>query len=219
MRKKIIFITLLLVLSITHVNAMTYGGCDYSIVARLKKIVNNINLSYDYKMVNGMPNFSITINNVVEGMYFLDTNTGLKYYYKDTKNGEITINNYLGHSGAYKFYADLQNCSNVTLGSKYYDFPSYNYHYNSELCKEIPNFSLCKKWVSVNLTEDELKKEIEKYRNKGEVIEKEEPVSEFSLLNYIIELYTTYYYYIFIAIIFICGIIIIIKRRKDSFKL
>ena len=45
--KKIILILLLSFMFINS-SALTYGGCDYSTVSRMKSIVKNINISYDY---------------------------------------------------------------------------------------------------------------------------------------------------------------------------
>ena len=62
--KKIVFIILMLIF-INRVNALTYGGCEYKEVTRMKSIVSNVNISYDYSMDEyNNPNFSVTINNI-----------------------------------------------------------------------------------------------------------------------------------------------------------
>ena len=45
MRNKILFIILSLCF-ISNIGALTYGGCEYSDISRLKSLLTNINLSY-----------------------------------------------------------------------------------------------------------------------------------------------------------------------------
>lgn len=221
MSKKIIILILSLFIQ-TNIYALTYSGCDYSYISKLKKITNNINVSYDYRMENNYSYFDVTINNITPDMYFVDTQDYKTYHYSDTNNGEITIKNYTGNSGSYKFYTSKTECNNVLLGTKYYKFPTYNQYHNHKLCEDIPNYILCKKWVEINLTESEFEDKILRY--KDSLIEDEENIEDKieykeSNFNKFIDFYINYYYYIFIVIILVCSIIIVIKRKKDSFKL
>ena len=53
-----------------YISALTYGGCDYSDVARMKSIVTNINLSYDYKIIDNEAYFDVTLSNLTKDIYF-----------------------------------------------------------------------------------------------------------------------------------------------------
>ena len=222
MNKKVLFILLCFFLLKLDVFGLTYNGCDYSTISKMKSLVTNVNITYDYEIVNGEPRFSVTLTNVFEGTYFVDSNGMKKYYYSDTNNGEITITNYDGRSGSYRFYSALADCEGTSLGKKYYSFPAYNTYYGSDECKDIPNFSLCQKWVNTNYGYDKFKTLADQYRKKlEESSKKKEELVEYNptFLDRIIEIYVNNYFYFLLGIIFVCGIIIIIKRRKDSFKL
>lgn len=217
MKKLILF----LIISFSFINsfALTYGGCDYSTVSRMKSIVSNINISYDYSIINNEAYFNVTINNLTDDIYFYDTVTRRNYYYSDTNNGEITIYNYT-NSGSYKFYSNNSSCLNVSLGNKYYKFPEYNYYYGDPLCSNIPNYSLCQKWGNVSYSRAEFEQMVNEYKNTKEEVEEEIVIEyEKTIIDKIVELYINYYYYFFGSIILILTPIIIVSNRKNRFKL
>ena len=222
MKKKFVLFLFILLLKISGVSALTYNGCDYSTISRMKSLVTNVNITYDYRIINNKAYFDVTLTNVFPGSYFTDLNTGITYTYENTNNGEITIKNYEGNSGTYKFYSSLSECPATFLGNKYYKFPTYNIYYNSEECKDIPNFSLCQKWVSVNYSSTTFKEKVGEYKeslNDINEADEQEIVYDKTFLDRIVELYINNYYYFLVAIIFICCVIMIINRRKNRFKL
>ena len=81
MKKKIIFILFILLFYKTSVSALTYGGCDTSVIARMKQVVANINISYDYKIINDKVYYDVTISNLTNDIYVRD-NYGNREYYK-----------------------------------------------------------------------------------------------------------------------------------------
>lgn len=218
MKKNILFILVSFIF--TNSSALTYDGCDYSTIARMKSIVSNINISYDYKIVNNDAHFSITLNNLTEDIYFKDTNSGNVYYYSNTNKGEIIIHDYSGVSGSYKFYSNNNNCKGMSLGTKYYSFPSYNKYYNDPLCESIPNYSLCQKWVNVNYSRDEFENLVSEYLNTEEGV-KEKIMIEYSksFLDKVIQFYIDYYWIILGSLILIGVIVIFIYNRKNRFNL
>ena len=221
MKRIILILFGLMGLIMTNVSALTYGNCDYSTVSRLKSLVSNVNLSYDYHIDDGEVYFDITLTNIPNGVYFRDTSTNLTYTYQNTLNGEIIIKNYSVSSGSYKFYSYTYGCDNISLGTKYYRFPVYNIYYNHSLCADIPNYSLCQKWVKSSITYERFKKLVNDYKeslkSKNEEPKKEEQVK--SILDIIFGIYINYYYYILIFVIITCSLIIYIKQKKDKFKL
>lgn len=218
MKKFILFI--LISFMFINSSALTYGGCDYSTVARMKSIVSNINVSYDYKIVDNQVSFSITLNNLTEDIYFKDTGSGNIYYYSNTNDGEITINNYSGVSGSYKFYSNNNNCRGISLGTKYYSFPSYNKYYNDPLCADIPNYSLCQKWAKVNYSREEFENSISEYLDTKEEVEEKITIEySKSFLDKVIQFYIDYYWIILGGLILIGIPVIIIYNRKNRFNL
>lgn len=216
MKKIVLF--LLTGFCFANCSALSYGGCDYSDVVRMKAIVSNINISYDYKIVDDEAYFDVTINNLTNDIYFYDTANKKNYYYSDSNNGEIIIYNY-SKSGGYKFYSNNNSCYGIALGNKYYNFPKYNTYYNDPLCLDIPNYSLCQKWKQVNVSRTEFEEMVNQYKN----VEKEEQEITIqyqkTTVDKLIEFYINYYYYFFGGIIIILTPIIIIKNKKNRFDL
>lgn len=218
MRKYILFLIIVL-FTFNGVDALTYGGCDYSVISRLKSLVTNVNITYDYTMENNYPSFNVTITNITPDMYFYDTVMRRNYYYGDTNNGEITIYGYTGTSGNLKFYSNVGECYGVSLGTKYYKFPKFNSYYNSDLCQGMWDYSICQKWADINYSYTEFKDKIEEYKNSDE--EQEEVVIEYQkgFFDKLIEFYINYYYIILGLIIIVFGTIIFINSRKNRFNL
>lgn len=224
MKRRIVYIFLIIGLFFTFntiCEALTYGGCEYSEISRLKSLVSNINISYDYYIENNRAYFNITLNNIVPGMYFVDSNTNQKYNYYNSIEGEIVLTGYKD-SGKFNFYSELNACYGIKLGSKYYRFPTYNFYYENSLCDGNQNHSLCKKWANITYSYDEFRNLIEEYnKNKDELDEnvENEVIYEKTYLDVFVNFYVKYYYFILIGIIVICVIVMIINRRKNKFDL
>jgi len=120
MRKKIILLIITVLIGLNKVKAITYGGCDSSTISRLKSLVTNINVTYNYHISDNRVYFDVTLTNITPGMYFWDEITNQTYTYNDTVDGEITLYNYDNQSGSYKFYSQVNGCEGVVLGTKYY---------------------------------------------------------------------------------------------------
>lgn len=214
--KKKIFILILYFLIIDNVSALKYGNCDYSTIARYKSLVSNVNIVYDYKILNNIAYFDVTITNIVPGMTFKDSNTQKIYTYKDTVNGEIVISNYT-ESGNYKFYIDELGCTNKIIGTKYYRFPIYNAYSLYDECKGKENYNVCKKWLNKKITYDEFNKSLNN-RNEENIKIDEENKDVKGIFDYIIEFYVNYYYIVLPIIIIVCCIVIYLKWKKEKFK-
>lgn len=225
MKKKNIVITFLFfILSyviVFDVAALSYGGCEYSQISRLKSFVSNINISYDYYILDNKAYFNITLNNIVPGMYFVDSKTGNIYNYSNTIGGEITLTNYTNTNGRFSFYSELSACYGVKLGNKYYNLPNYNTYYVDPLCDKNRNSTLCQKWSNVNYSYSDFKKMIDEYNQDTEAQEKEEIkiTYEKTFIDILVKFYTEYYYFVLIGIIVICNIVIIINKKKNRFDI
>ena len=201
------------------IEALTYGGCEYSEVARLKSIVSNINISSDYYIKDNRAYFNITINNVVPEIYFIDSTTGEKYTYNNSSDGEIIIYDNFQSSGHYDFYSALDKCYGVKLSNKYYNLPTYNSYYTDPLCKANPNYSLCKKWADVNYSYDEFKMVIQEYNDNKNKKDDNLVVYEETILDMIVKFYIENYYFILISIIVVCVGGILIYKKINRFDL
>jgi len=219
MKKKILFFIVSILFINIDIYALTYGGCDYSSVSELKALIGNINISYDYHMSGSNVYFDITLNNIPENVYFVDTLSNITYTYSNTQNGELTIRDYTGVSGSYKFYSAISACQGISLGTKYYTFPTYNPYYTSDICSDIKEFSLCQKWANVKYSKDEFERLVYQYKYASNMEENNEIEYNKSILDNIIEFYLKYYYLVLGGIIIVFGGAIIIKMRKDRFKL
>ena len=224
MKKKFLIVLFILTSVIFKINAkaLSYGGCEYSQISRLKSLVSNVNITYDYYIQNNQAYFNVTLSNLVPEVYFIDSNSNIKYTYSDSKNGEITIYNQINSQVSYKFYSNLNMCFGVKLSTKYYKMPTYNMYYNSDLCKDAENYNLCKKWTKNNYSYDEFEKLLTDYKNKKaeESDETEiEIIYEKTFLNYFIDFYVDYYYLLLIGIIVICLIIMHINKKKNRFDI
>jgi len=216
----LLFVNLLFCFKI-EVRSLTYDGCEYSEISRLKSIVSNVNMVYDYYTLNNSIYFSITLTNITPDIYFIDSSTGITYNYGNTIDGEVTISGYRHKTGNYKFYSALNKCYGVKLSNKYYNLPTYNIYYADDLCKENSNYSLCQKWANVSYSYDEFKYLIEEYNKKNdiELEEKNDIIYERTYLDLIVNFYTKYYYFILIGIIIVCVAIMIINKKKNSFDI
>ena len=219
--KKIIFLMFMLFINVCSVFSLTYGGCEYSRISRLKSLISNINIYYDYRIVDSQAYFDVTLVNIPNDIYIYDTLNNKYYYNTDIIDGKMTIYNYSDIGGSYKFYSSLNECYGISLGSKYFNFPKYNIYYTDPICSDISNFSACQKWVKNSYSYDEFKKIVYDYKNKVVIdTEEQEKIKyEKSIVDKVAMFYVKYYYYILIGIIVICGSIILINKRKNRFKL
>ena len=219
--KKITIAVIMFFLGLFYAKALTYGGCEYSQISRLKSIVNNINISYDYHETNEEIYFDVTINNLTNDIYLYDSGLNTYYYFSDTNNGELVIRNYSINSGTYKFYSNLSDCNGLSIGSKYYKFPVYNQYFNDPICDDIKGYGLCQKWIDNSYTYDRFKSLVLQY--KSSLNKKDETKNEIEyetgFIDLLTKIYTKYYYIFLIAIIAICGLIMYISNKRNSFKL
>lgn len=219
MKKKIIFILFILLFYKTSVSALTYGGCDTSVIARMKQVVANINISYDYKIINDKVYYDVTISNLTNDIYVRD-NYGNREYY-NYNNGELVIPNIDNNSLSLRFNSNINDCRGLLLGTRYDQFPIFNKYYDDEVCKNMEDFLYCNKWTPKEYSYEEVQTAVKKY-NEGLNNNPEEPTKEIykkTLFDKIIDFYVKYYIVFLVGIIGICIVIILIHRKKNQFKI
>ena len=216
MKKKIIFMVLMF-LSFIKVSALSYAGCDFSDVSRMKQIVSNINVSYNYRIVNDEAYFDVIISNLTNEIYVTDNYFKTNFY---SSNGELVIPNVKANSIYLKFNSNRQECKGLLLGNKYEQFPIFNKYYDDKVCSNTP-ISYCDKWVNKAYTLEEIKEAIDKYNNSinDQPEDPTEVVYKKNILDKIIEFYTKYYYFILAGIIIFSTVIIVVNKKKNQFKI
>lgn len=210
--KKIILFVICFFANMLLVNA----SCDYTRVANLKKIASNVNITYDYKIVDNKAYFDITFANLKNDIYIYDS-FHEKAYFND---GEVTIRDF--ESGiSYRFFikSNDSSCKDDILFTKYVNLPKYNMYYGDPLCEGIEDYTLCQRWGSYYVSSyAEYKEQIMKYK---ESLNKKTDIKDNknnkTLKDIVFDFLLDYYYIILIVIIVICMSIIIYKNKKDRF--
>lgn len=221
--KRILLIICIFFLTPKVVFARSKTSCDYTLLANLKKLASNINVTYTYYIKDNEAYFDITLTNLQENIYFTD-NYNRTYYYSNTLGGVITIPGYKSGKVTFTFYSNDSECLNEKLSVKYANLPYYNSFYNYEECKGIEEFSLCQKWTENNYGYDEFiqQTDIYKYNKNRNKIDNNE-IIEKKLFEKIVDLYLTYYYIItplfILAVLGIMYSIKYIKYRLNRFNI
>lgn len=210
--KRIIFL-LILFLFIPKVNAL---NCQFSEMARAKKLASNVNISYDYVEKNNSVTFSINLLNLHKDIYFVDETNGKIYNY--SKN-EINLSNYKsGQTVKYTFYSTHPDC-NEPLVTLRVVLPTYNQYYKDQVCVGAETYSLCQKWSSHGLAYDEFVKKVNEYKeslNKKQENNNSEKIEQNSFINALISLLVDYYIYITIFFILLVVAVILYRKRNDN---
>ena len=212
MKKVLLLISLIMLFP---VSAYAYS-CDYNEQARLRRIASNVMTSYEYVENNDNVTFNVTLTNITNEIYILDTTTNKKYYYNGSN--EITINGYGPNTNIrYLIYPTKNDCMASFLTTKYVNTPYYNKFYKDELCKG-KTYSICNKWVKVSLTYDEFVKTINELDNKKN--EEVDVIDQENEKDTIFDIITSFIFKNYLYIIAIGGTTIIIvefiKSRKKN---
>lgn len=217
--KKIYLFILMLVLPIT-VFARAKTGCNYSLLSKLKKYASNVNIVYDYKIVNNEAYFNITINNLVPDIYVLDETSGKTYNYSSSNNGELVISDVHGvQKLKFKIISSNAGCNDETLLTSYVTLPVYNKYSTDPLCDGLDNYKLCYTFLDTGLTYEEFKENVEAYRNRKPA-EEEEPVnSEHVKTEWekFLDFMMKYGIYIMAGLAIIITIISVRRSKKNKF--
>lgn len=188
--------------------------CPDSEKVNYQSLAKNISYSYDYVEENESVHFNVTFVNIPEGFYLKDLNSKQAYNYSGS---EMTINNLeQGKNLKYGVYTTSIGCDGILLYTHYITLPYYNPYYKDELCNGVKNFMYCNKWVNKQITYEEFKGNIEKYKNKvnsNNIVEEED--NDFNVLNIIVDFYLKYYF-IILPVIIIIGVIVIKNYNKEQ---
>lgn len=213
MRKLQCFLLFMFILLIPYnANAL----CSSQEKARLKKLVSNINVSYDYKIVNNDAIFQIKFSNVSPELYFKDVNQNVYKTYSWEEN-EIILYDYPdGGSNNFIFYAN-KTCSGEKVGNIYVNLPTYNPFYQLSVCDGASEYKLCQKWVKHSLNRIEFINNVKEYKTTNGIIDDSEIHKQISIVDFAVSFIRMYGIYALIIIIVVILIIKIIRYKKDTF--
>lgn len=188
--------------------------CEYSSFVKIQKHAMQVNITSSFEEKDESVTYSITVYNLRQNQYVVDTSTGKQYSYGYDKNNpsEVTINN-IEKSGIYKFevYSLDNDCNDNPLNTIYVTLPTYNKYYKDKLCKGIENYKLCQRWFGTSITYEQFRNQVSEYKASLNQNSSEE---EQSFFDYILELYIDNYYIILPILIFILLVPIYIIYQK-----
>lgn len=163
--------TFVLFMSLTPL--ISNADCDYTKIAELSRKASNVNITYDYEIVNHNPNFYVDITNVTNDIY-------IKSDYYNEKDEVFTSNitrTYIASDITIKYYiySNDDDCKGTLLLTKYLNIPYYNRYSETKICKNNPKFKYCALWMNTSgLTDDEFSKYFATYHDSNVVIPKKE---------------------------------------------
>lgn len=212
MKKILKYLLILLVFLIPNT---IKASCSSSEKARLKRIISNINISYDYEIINNDAVFSIKFSNLNPEIYFVDQFNN--YYTQYNQNNEIILYNFAdGKSYTFTFYG-TNTCAGEKISNLYATTPTYNPYYKLSVCDNAKEFELCQRWVSHSLSRGEFINKVNEYKNKNEIIDNTEVNKQISIIDFAMSFIRMYGLYIAGAIIIIIIVIKFIRYKKDTF--
>lgn len=127
--------------------------------------------------------FNLIFNNITENLVLRienDYNDEVIYVkYDDTDNGQYILewkNIYQVTTFKYTILAsDKTNCEDEILKEGIYTLPKYNIYYNHQKCDTIPNYYLCKKYITTEVDSETF---FEKVNSHLKSLEKKEEEKE-----------------------------------------
>lgn len=212
--KKLKYFALFVLLIVIPFN--TKAACSSQEKARLKKIVSNINISYDYEITGNDAFFSVKFSNLNPELYFKNPSGNIHQIYS-LENNELVLYNYAdGGSYNFKFYG-VNSCSGEEIGNLYVTLPSYNPLYQLSVCDNAKEYKLCQKWVKHSLNRIEFEKKVNEYKNSNGIIDDSEINKQISVIDFAMSFIKMYGLYIVIVIVVIIFVVKFIRYKKDSF--
>lgn len=224
MKRYLTLLSVTILLMILPIKVSAAGLCENKVLSDYKSLASNINIYYTYSMQDGKPVFDITLSNIYEDIYIVDTTRNKTYKYKDfTSDYELILKGYTDNQTVkFQIYTSTKGCYGQLLSTRYVPLPNYNEYAKDKICVGAEEYSLCQKWGAMSLSYDEFVSKVEKYKeskNKPPVEEKEEN-KILTFLEMIFKFVGNYYVFLVGGIIIIILIIAAIRNvsvRKNQF--
>lgn len=190
--------------------------CDNSLKIEYSQMAKNISVNYEYVESDNDITFSVKFSNIPEGFSIEDYYSGTTYSY----NGpELIIPAEKSKSYVFNVYIPNTPCHMEVLYKHYITIPAYNSYYKDEICNDIRDYKLCNKWLNINISYDEWKSKVQKYKDSlakktDNIIEEKKQ----GLFDIIVGFYSEYYIFILPGLIVLCfGGIYLYNKKHDLF--
>lgn len=244
--KKIIAVFLMLVVMLSWTSVDAASLCSYERQVELKKIASAVKLTYEEAEEEVDPDtygppdspvegdgilyrnyFEIKLLNLTEDIYVKlenSYNDDVKYIrYEDTDEGTFSIdwkNTEEVVTFTYTiFTSNKTECVNEKLSSGMFTIPKYNRYHNSVICEDIPDYYLCQKYISTNVTFESFYENVNYYLEKNKNEDKnEEEKEKGKVVNNIFDFLKDNKIIIIASILFVGGVVttvIVVKKRRS----
>lgn len=181
--------------------------CDDNHVASLKKLANDVEVSYEYIQDDNVVNiYNLTFTGMIND--FIVIGDKKQYSYDSFNEGILSIQKRYG-TYQFNFYSDA--CPNILLVTKEVKLPKFNTYSLTSECAKLKDYDLdvCDEWYQPEITDEVFYSMIDKYIDDDN--------EKIGLWGEIISFIQKYYLYLVGAVALIIVIIIgIIIYRKRS---
>lgn len=191
--------------------------CNNDDKERLQKLANNIGVILEEVDNKGELYFNATFTGVAKGLMIISSDDVI--YPGVGTDKEIVINN-LSSNTNYNFEikgSNVNSCFDTTFRKVTLNLPKYNIYYKDQVCNDIPEYSLCQKWNSTDISYDEFLDKVSKYKNNKKEIKIDKQIEINKKFNFL-AFYKKYYWYAFGGLLIILGLLIYfwIKENKRN---
>lgn len=125
---------------------ITHAECDYQRQAELSRLASNVQISYNYAIVNGSPEYTVNISNITNDIYMTDS-LGSTFASKNEFSQKYYIWN---NEVDYTIYSNDNNCKGEVLLTKHISFPRYNQYSVLPECQKYASSELCSIWYDTS---------------------------------------------------------------------
>lgn len=224
MKRYLILLVLAMIMMTLPSKVSAASLCENRVLSDYKSLASNINIHYTYSMKDDKPVFDITISNIYEDIYVVDSSKNKTYKFKDfTSDYELILKGYSDNQTIkLQFYTSTTGCYGQLLSTRYVTLPNYNEYSSDEVCNGAEEYSLCQRWGAMSLSYEEFVSKVNNYKegkNKPPIVEEEE-TKKLSLAEIIFKFIGSYYVFLVSGIIIIILIIAAIRNislRKNQF--
>jgi hypothetical protein len=231
MKRYLMLLSIVFLLLALPEKANAAGLCENKTLSDYRSLAGNINITYDYRMVDGrmalldgQPIFDVTISNIYDDIYIVDTSTNKTYTYKSfSSETELIIKGYKDNQKIkYQIYTSATGCYGQLLTTRYVTFPNYNEYSADEICKGAEEYSMCQRWGAVSGTYEEFVAKVTTYKeNKNKPIPEEKIPSQFAtFMEKVFKFIGDYYIFLVAGVVIIILVVAAIRNisvRKNQF--
>lgn len=227
MKKVLLFVFVFFMFSLN-----VFADCSYTEQAELLNKAANVKASYEIKnevvhfvdMDANIDYFNIQLYNLSEDFYAIvrnDYNSASQTLRStDAKDGVITYRwNNLDNITNFtiEVYASgSSNCTGEKFKTLYIQTPRFNEYYDREICKELTDFYLCQKYITINLpTEERFFEQLDSYKS-GRINNQGDEIDNRNIFDKTIDFIKDNKWYILGGLVLITGGAVFVYTKKNK---